>query len=75
MSVTPRPYRRPSLTVTVNGSVSHGWPSTGTTSVWPDSTMPPCVALPSRAGSVANRLALRPSSSNVSVDSMPNPVR
>ena len=50
-----------------NGSVSHGWPSTGTTSVCPDSTMPPVVALPSRAGSVANRFALRRSSSKVSV--------
>ena len=41
-----------------NGSVSHGWPSTGTTSVWPESTTPPVVVLPSRAGSVAHRFAL-----------------
>ena len=49
-----------------NGSVSHGWPSTGTTSVWPDSTMPPRRRVAVLRGSVANRFALRRSSSNVS---------
>ena len=68
MSVTPRPYSRSSRRVATNGSVSHGWPSTGTTSVWPERTMPPSVALPSRERSVAKRFALRRSSSNVSVD-------
>ena len=75
MSVTPRPWTRSPRCVATNGSVSQGWPSTGTTSVWPESTIPPVVALPSRAGSVANRFALRRSSSNVSVDAMPNPAR
>ncbi len=37
--------------------------------------MPPVVALPSRAGSVANRFALRRSSSKVSATSMPYPAR
>ena len=75
MSVTPRPTSLSSRSVTSKGGVSHGCPSTGTTSVWPDRTMPPVVALPSRAGRVANRLALRWSSSNVSVDAMPWPSR
>ena len=73
MSVTPRPWTLSPTGVAVNGSVSHGCPSTGTTSVWPDSTMPPVSALPSCAGSVANRLALRRSSSKVSVDATPWP--
>ncbi len=56
MSAVPRPYRRPSRICASNGSVSQGWPSTGTTSVWPDSTSPGL-----RPGdSVANRLALPP---------------
>ena len=34
MSQVPRPYRLPSgLSVRVNGSLTQGWPSTGTTSV------------------------------------------
>jgi hypothetical protein len=37
--------------------------------------MPPVVAFPSRAGKVANRFALRRSSSNVSAASMPYPAR
>ena len=49
MSVTPRPTTRSPISVASNGSVSHGWPSTGTTSVCPDNTMPPVVALPSLA--------------------------
>ena len=50
MSVAPRPYSRSPLTVAVNGSESQGWPSTGTTSVWPERTMPPVVdvAVPGR---------------------------
>ncbi|KAK7199596.1 hypothetical protein NESM_000940700 [Novymonas esmeraldas] len=56
MSQAPRPYSLPSLSTMVKGSLSHAWPSTGTTSVWPDSTTPPCVA-PFDAGSVAHRLA------------------
>ncbi len=31
---------RSSLIVAAKGSVSHGWPSTGTTSVWPERTIP-----------------------------------
>ena len=31
---------RSSLIVAANGSVSQGWPSTGTTSVWPERTIP-----------------------------------
>ncbi len=58
MSQVPRPYRRPSRRVTVKGSEVQGWPSTGTTSVWPDSTMPPSTIGPM----VANRLVLVPSS-------------
>ncbi len=57
MSQLPRPYRRPSFSTSLNGSVLQSWPSTGTTSVWPDRTMPPCW-LPSWAGRVAKRLAL-----------------
>ena len=40
------------------GSDVQAWPSTGTTSVWPDSTMPGTSAGPM----VAQRLAFRPSS-------------
>ncbi|CFW29294.1 Uncharacterised protein [Bordetella pertussis] len=58
MSAVPRPWRRPSFSVRQNGSVVHGCPSTGTTSVWPDSTMP----ARSRSPMVANRLALVPAS-------------
>ena len=42
MSEVPRPKRVSPLRVRVNGSVTQGWPSTGTTSVWPDRIMPPC---------------------------------
>ena len=71
MSVTPRPWTLSPIGVATNGFVSHGWPSTGTTSVCPERTTPPSVALPSSAGSVANRFALRRSSLNVSVASTP----
>jgi len=66
MSAVPRPYTRSSRHVAVNGGVVHGWPSTGTTSVCPDSTMPPRATLPSCPGNEASRLALRPSSSKLS---------
>ena len=56
MSQAPRPYRRSSTMVAVNGSVAQSCPSTGTTSVWPDSTMPPATSGPM----VANKLALAP---------------
>ena len=55
MSQVPRPKRRSSRAVSSKGSLVQGWPSTGTTSVWPDSTMPPAMAGPM----VANRLVLR----------------
>src|SRR5450830_73879 len=61
MSQLPRPYSKPSRSVSLKGSLSQFWPSTGTTSVWPDNTMPPWVlpaSGPCVAGSVANRLAL-----------------
>jgi len=70
MSHVPRPYKRPSRISGLNGSLSHFWPSTGTTSVCPDNTMPPFVA-PSCAGTVANRLAHLPVGSVVSVLSIP----
>src|SRR5450830_1629468 len=62
MSQLPRPYSKPSRSVSLKGSLSQFWPSTGTTSVWPDNTMPPWVlpaSGPCVAGSVANRLELR----------------
>ncbi len=46
MSEVPRPKSLPPRSTTVKGSVSQGWPSTGTTSVWPDSTMPPAMSGP-----------------------------
>ena len=57
MSQAPRPYSLPSRSTSVNGSVSHAWLVTGTTSVWPESAMPPTSAGPM----VANRLAFCPS--------------
>ena len=57
MSQAPRPYSLPSRSTSVNGSVSQAWPVTGTTSVWPDSAMPPTPAGPM----VANRFAFCPS--------------
>jgi hypothetical protein len=59
MSQAPRPKSLPSRTVGSKGSLSQSWPLTGTTSVWPESTMPPCVA-PSAAGMVAKRFAFLP---------------
>ena len=41
MSAAPRPNSRSSRITGVNGSVDQSWPSTGTTSVWPESTRPP----------------------------------
>src|SRR6187551_3019007 len=67
MSHVPRPWYLPSLSVSVQGSVSHGWPSTGTTSLWPDRTTPSLTLGPT----VANRLAFLPSSLGTSLDSMP----
>ena len=57
MSQVPRPYSRPSRSVSTHGSLDHGWPSTGTTSVWPERTTPPSTAGPM----VAIRLDLVPS--------------
>ncbi len=57
MSQVPRPYSLPSRSIIWNGSVSQFWLATGTTSVWPDSAMPP----PSPGPMVANRLAFSPS--------------
>ncbi len=71
MSQTPRPTRRSSTSMACQGSESHGWPSTGTTSVWPDSTMPPSIGGPM----VAKRFAFLPESSNVRRESTPCPRR
>ncbi|WP_273465013.1 hypothetical protein [Pseudomonas sp.] len=62
MSHAPRPYSLLSRTVGEKGSDAQAWLVTGTTSVWPDKTNPPVVD-PSHAGTVANKLALRPSRS------------
>src|SRR5512139_3338966 len=67
MSQVPRPWYLRSFKVSVQGSVSHGWPSTGTTSVWPDSTTPSFTLGPT----VAKRLAFLPSSLGTSFESMP----
>ncbi|KAF5225924.1 hypothetical protein ECC02_000853 [Trypanosoma cruzi] len=56
MSHVPRPYSFPSRSVSVNGSLFHFCPSTGTTSVWPERMMPPSVTPPS-PGRVAHRFA------------------
>ena len=72
MSALPRPYSRPSRISAANGSLLHGWPSTGTTSVCADSTMPPSTP-PSAAGKLASRFALVPSAFSTSVDSIPTP--
>ena len=48
----------------MKGSLLQVWPSTGTTSVCPDSTTPPPV-LPSDAGRVSTRLALVPVASGI----------
>ncbi len=56
MSAVPRPISRPSLRRMRNGSALQAWPSTGTTSTWPDSAMPPGPAGPI----VACRFALVP---------------
>ncbi|KAL7711275.1 hypothetical protein N2W54_000976 [Lotmaria passim] len=74
MSHAPRPYSLPSLSTIVKGSESHFWPSTGTTSVWPDSTMPPCVA-PLSPGSVAKRFAFVFSGLYTNVEAMPTELR
>jgi hypothetical protein len=57
MSAAPRPYSLPSRSVRAKGSEVQGWPSTGTTSVWPDSTTPPATAGPT----LASRFDLSPS--------------
>ena len=59
MSVVPRPNTRSPARVSANGSRVQGWPSTGTTSVWPESMMPGA----SRGPRLAKRPALRPVSS------------
>jgi hypothetical protein len=67
MSAEPRPRSRSSRSTPAQGSTLQDWPSTGTTSVCPDSTMP------GRRGSpiVANRFAFALSSSCVSRHAMP----
>src|SRR5215510_12719691 len=67
MSQVPRPWYLPSFKVSVQGSVSHGWPSTGTTSVWPLSTTPSFTLGPT----VAKRLAFLPSSLGTRIEAMP----
>src|SRR5882672_3420763 len=71
MSQVPRPWYLPSLSARVHGSVSQGWPSTGTTSVWPLSTTPSFTLGPM----VAKRLAFLPSSLGTSLEPMPCPSR
>ena len=71
MSVVPRPYRRPSASHGANGSADQSWPSTGTTSVWPDRMMPGTSAGPM----VAMRLALRITGSSNRVHPTPQPSR
>ncbi|MCL6644354.1 MAG: YceI family protein [Dehalococcoidia bacterium] len=54
-------WSNPSRSTRTKGSLVQGCPSTGTTSVWPERTIPP-----SRSGpSAAKRFALRPASSQV----------
>jgi hypothetical protein len=53
MSVVPRPTTRPSCSRRRKGSPDHGWPSTGTQSVCPESTTPPGTAGPMRASRFA----------------------
>jgi hypothetical protein len=49
MSQAPRPKSFPSRSVSVQGSVLQAWPSTGTTSVWPDRMTPPSISGPTWA--------------------------
>ena len=51
--------------------MSQFWPTTGTTSVWPESAMPPIAVGPM----VANRLAFAPSAVGTRRLEMPCPVR
>src|SRR5689334_22169194 len=67
MSQVPRPKSLPSRSTSWKGSVSQAWLATGTTSVWPDSPMPP----PSPGPMVANRLAFCPSEVGTRRLSMP----
>ena len=60
MSAVPRPWMRPSRCAALNGSVAHSWPSTGTTSVCPDSTMPRVFIAAASSASVQNRFAFLP---------------
>ena len=48
MSLVPRPTSLSPVSVSTNGSVCQSCPSTGTTSVWPDGTIPPSLAGPKR---------------------------
>ena len=52
MSDEPRPKSRPSRSVSAKGSLDQGWPSTGTTSVWPDRMAPPATFGPDRRDEV-----------------------
>ena len=67
ISQVPRPYNSPSASRMRNGSEDQSWSATGTTSLWPDSTMPPSSFGPM----VANRLALLPISSTITRVSAP----
>ncbi len=71
MSAVPRPKARPSCTAIRNGSKDQSCPSTGTTSVWPESRNP------GRSGGpiVANKFALRPISVGKISASMPRSAR
>ena len=69
MSAAPRPYRRPSRATQVEG-IAQTWPSTGTTSVWPDSTSP----APSAGPTLANRLALVPAGAEYQLGGDAEPV-
>ncbi len=68
MSAEPRPCRRPSRSVSVQGSLLQSWPSTGTTSVCPDSTTPPATSGPMEN----NKFALPPCAAAIRVERTPS---
>src|ERR1700691_344457 len=71
MSEAPRANRRAPRSCSRKGLEPHCWPSTGTTSVCPDSSTPPRSVGPM----LAYRLALRPAASLYSLDSTPRSAR